>query len=127
MRTCTRCGKFAPFHEHKCIGITRKYEPCKGCHNENAKNNYSGSKKWSEHMRLRYGISPKDYDLMVISQEGRCLICEGSIRRLHIDHCHATGVVRGLLCTKCNHTVGWYELLNNDSVLNSKIKEYLNE
>jgi hypothetical protein len=70
-----------------------------------------------------YGTTPRDYRRLYIAQRGRCWICReakgihpddpkarGS-RRLGIDHNHATGHVRGLLCTggdkTCNRIIGW--------------------
>lgn len=55
-----------------------------------------------------YGITDAEYDAMLESQGGRCAICCRSRRgrRLAVDHCHATGAVRGLLCSSCNQTLG---------------------
>lgn len=50
----------------------------------------------------RYGISAEQYDEMVKRQAGRCLICGRMATRLNVDHDHATGAVRGLLCNACN-------------------------
>jgi hypothetical protein len=55
-----------------------------------------------------------EYQALVESQGGLCAICRepetamrgGVIRPLCIDHDHETGVVRGLLCSRCNTAVG---------------------
>src|SRR5690348_16969673 len=48
------------------------------------------------------GVSPADYDRMLEAQGGKCAIagCNRTpkTRRFHVDHDHATGQVRGLLC-----------------------------
>ncbi len=64
------------------------------------------------YLKRRYGISPADYEAMLARQGGVCAICgsraRGSDRRLHVDHCHATGKVRGLLCFSCNSGLGHF-------------------
>ena len=62
-------------------------------------------------LKRNYGITPKDYDAMVETQNNECLICFASgdkerNKRLVVDHCHASGKVRGLLCNKCNLLLG---------------------
>lgn len=57
----------------------------------------------------KYGITPEEYDRMHAEQDGRCAICkrpEIPNRRLSIDHDHATGKVRQLLCGGCNRGLG---------------------
>jgi hypothetical protein len=59
-------------------------------------------------LRLKYGVSEQEYDAMLIAQGGRCKICGGisTGRGLGIDHDHATGKIRGLLCVSCNAALG---------------------
>jgi hypothetical protein len=72
-----------------------------------------------------YGISELEYHEMVVAQAGRCLICGSAFKKTpHIDHDHATGRVRGLLCGRCN--VGIAMLAHNPTVLRSAIR-YLEE
>jgi hypothetical protein len=68
----------------------------------------------------RYGITLDDYQAMLERQGGRCAICgtddpfgkvDNNMRRrkrrvFSVDHCHATGKVRGLLCCRCNLAIG---------------------
>jgi len=61
------------------------------------------------HLRRKYGIGVDDYERMLATQLGGCAICsdpgpeDGS---LHVDHDHASGRVRGLLCVSCNNALG---------------------
>lgn len=48
-------------------------------------------------MRL-YGLS---FDEVVELMQRPCAAC-GSTENLHVDHCHDTGRVRGVLCHNCN-------------------------
>ena len=70
----------------------------------------------------RYGLSLQDYRAMLASQGNACAICKTSARPLCIDHCHATGKVRGLLCSKCNTGLGCYD---DDPDLTQAATEYL--
>lgn len=60
-----------------------------------------------QRMVKRYGIDIDMYKALVDEQKGKCLICSVFCGdKLHIDHCHKTGVVRGLLCGSCNRALG---------------------
>lgn len=66
------------------------------------------------HRKKSYGISAENYAGMLEEQGGVCQICRKTNadgRRLSVDHNHETGVIRGLLCTKCNLGLGYF----NDS------------
>ena len=79
-------------------------------------------------LRRRFGITELDYEKMLREQNGRCAICKTlppSIKtKLHIDHDHKTGVVRGLLCHKCNTGLGMF--MDNAEIMQSAI-DYLDE
>lgn len=84
---------------------------------------------WERNQRLKrkFAITVEDYDKMFEQQKGLCKICgknynNKSQKNFHIDHCHKTGVVRGLLCNKCNQGIG---LLNDNPKLLKKAIDYL--
>lgn len=64
-------------------------------------------------LRRNYGITLDDYNRLAEEQGGKCIICgrvpEGKHNqgRLHVDHDHKTGKVRGLLCSHCNRGLGF--------------------
>ena len=74
-----------------------------------------------------YGITVADFREMWNMQAGRCAIClcrlvdDGS-RHTHVDHDHATGAVRGLLCVDCNVALGRFKD-NPDNI--KRAAEYL--
>ena len=76
----------------------------------------------------KYGITEDDYIEMLEQQDFKCLICgteaDQQNRALAVDHCHETGVVRGLLCQKCNIGIGHF---NDDIQLLAKAIQYLQE
>lgn len=76
-------------------------------------------------IKREYGITKEEYNNMKLSQSNKCMICKFNFEedsKIHIDHCHKTGIVRGLLCSKCNQGIG----LLGDSIENLKSAiEYL--
>lgn len=56
-------------------------------------------------LRSRLGIGLDDYEAMIAAQKNRCATC-GDEGRLEIDHCHASGRIRKLLCGPCNRALG---------------------
>lgn len=61
-------------------------------------------------LKDRYGLTRDEYEAMLEAQDNRCPICERSFDEVkpHIDHCHDTGRVRGVLCGNCNPGLGLF-------------------
>jgi Recombination endonuclease VII len=62
-------------------------------------------------LRRVFGLSSDDYAAMLADQGGGCALCGRTPqpgRSLHVDHHHETGVVRGLLCFRCNAGIGQF-------------------
>ncbi|MCC7389392.1 MAG: endonuclease VII domain-containing protein [Phycisphaerales bacterium] len=65
-----------------------------------------------DRLRAKYRITPEQYEAWAILQDGRCAICRQlppvTPQRtvLVVDHCHTTGKPRGLLCYRCNASLG---------------------
>jgi hypothetical protein len=89
---------------------------------------YQNKEKSKENSRKRklvkvFGISSETYNALFDSQNGLCAICgKSSTKRLAVDHNHTTGKVRGLLCHRCNTSLG---LLDEDLNSIKKMLEYL--
>ncbi len=70
-------------------------------------------------LKRRHGIAFPEYDRIVDAQGPGCAICgreeprievkTGRPYRLSVDHCHRTGELRGLLCSMCNHAIGYLD------------------
>lgn len=58
--------------------------------------------------KLRYGITQQQFDALLLQQNNGCAICGRGFgdKTPHVDHDHATGKVRGLLCKSCNTAIG---------------------
>ena len=94
-------------------------------------------REWKRRNEIRrnYGIEPYEYDRMLAEHAGRCAICrqpprgkanggarDGHPASLHVDHCHDTDAVRGLLCSNCNTMIG---LAGDDPVVLQAAIDYL--
>lgn len=106
-RPCSRCG----------VPISSKHElrraKCNECH---ATEQSARNKKLSEHYYAkkslhRYGLTETELDNLLAIES--CEVCGGKPsektgpgQKLHIDHCHKTGKVRGRLCAPCNRALG---------------------
>lgn len=71
------------------------------------------AREW--HLQRKFKITGDDYDIMLAEQNGVCAVCQkqethtyksGKAKDLAVDHDHATGSVRGLLCFNCNQGIG---------------------
>lgn len=68
--------------------------------------------QWKLFIKRTYGINADDYYSMLESQNYKCAICKSEDNncshrnKMFIDHCHNSGIVRGLLCSKCNMALG---------------------
>jgi Recombination endonuclease VII len=124
---CTKCGEVKPvseFYPHTKIARGYQYW-CMTCHAESraerARIPEDRNSIRRRKLREMYGITMADYDALFESQQGRCAICgvqkdpwepnvglEGRKRFLTVDHCHADGHIRGLLCANCNSGLGHF-------------------
>lgn len=73
-------------------------------------------------LQRKYGITLDDFRAMLADQDGGCKICRRSDGPLHVDHCHTTGKVRGLLCIPCNRALGY---MKDDPDLLRSAADYL--
>ena len=71
----------------------------------------------ANHRKWAYGMAAPEYEQMLTIQGGKCAACgadnsgavnrDGTFRAMFVDHDHATGKIRGLLCGSCNSTLGY--------------------
>ncbi len=121
MKRCTNCGDCKPQHmfgKQKAANSNtwRKRAVCKECRaelrREEIKHETPEQRAHRRSVRLKrtYGITVEQYNILFFKQEGRCLGCKRHqsefALNLSVDHCHASGTVRGLLCSGCNLAIG---------------------
>lgn len=77
----------------------------------------------SYYLKCKYNLTLEQYIQMLQDQNNSCKICyriNPTGYNWHVDHCHTTGKIRGLLCSKCNQGLGLFE--DNIDVLKQAIK-----
>ena len=96
------------------------FEAFREYHNARGRQRYQTPQGRQSHyaasLKHNFGITPSDVGVLFFRQAGRCRGCHATLdmqRRVgagrantHVDHCHGSGAVRGLLCAKCNVTLG---------------------
>jgi hypothetical protein len=78
-------------------------------------------------LKKKYGITHDIYLEMLAAQNGGCAICNRKPaigKHLHVDHCHTTLAVRGLLCHQCNWYLG---TIDADQSVLTNLLNYLNK
>ncbi len=122
MKTCRRClvekpaDRFSPTKKNR-DGL-QSY--CKECNAAYARATNNPERNKRTNLKRLYNLSLEAYEALVIIQDGLCACCgekpplitrKDGVEwdRLHVDHDHNTGRIRGLVCVKCNRlfTEGW--------------------
>ncbi len=70
---------------------------------------YDKNKLRNSQLKHTYGITLREYNIILKQQNNRCIIC-GKLNKktLHVDHNHKTKKIRGLLCFRCNYGLGYF-------------------
>lgn len=113
-KKCSMCLVEKPFSAfYKQVGRENNItSQCRGCRKNTAtkwRNTPSGRLRTrSAYLKRTYGVDLVTVTQMTREQENLCLICKVSFNESepHVDHCHKTGVVRGILCERCNLAIG---------------------
>ena len=134
-KKCSRCHEAKDRSEFYTRVDGSLRGPCKSCWLSDlrspVKRAMNARSKRLSNLKANYGMTELEYAQLLIEQAGRCAICglregtanhRGTVFSLSIDHDHQTGMVRGLLCNRCNRAIG---LLGDDVALLRRAIEYL--
>ncbi|GAA1884765.1 endonuclease VII domain-containing protein [Streptomyces durmitorensis] len=97
-KRCRGCGEVKPHGEwHRNAtasdGLSTRCKACRAVQGRKG------------HLKRQYGMTEAEREEMIASQMGICVICLKA-PAAHVDHCHDTGRVRGVLCFNCNSAIG---------------------
>ena len=116
VKKCGTCKTTKPISEFakNPTGVHGVRGTCKECRPKDTPLTIRG-----RNVRYRYGIELDDFVAMYEDQGGKCAICfievdlyapeERKANVAHVDHCHATGKIRALLCHQCNVGIGAFK------------------
>ena len=120
-RTCQKCFEYKPWSEYSeknASGRKPGKQPrCKKCAAEDTRAWVLKNKDTARERYLQntYKISENEYNAMLLRQNNRCLLCTKEFDNTRwgadspvVDHCHARGDVRGILCNECNRGLGYF-------------------
>lgn len=114
-KTCSQCNIEKPLTDFNKAskGRFKVRADCRACQKAAESLYYSTEvgklARFKQWLKTRYGLSIEEYEKLVAKHDGNCAICNNpptSYFKLYIDHDHATGKVRGLLCSQCNSLLG---------------------
>ncbi|MDT0437482.1 MULTISPECIES: endonuclease VII domain-containing protein [Streptomyces] len=100
-KLCRLCGEVKPHGEwHRNAtasdGLSTRCKACRAVQGRQG------------HLMRQYGITEAERDALIEAQVGVCCICLKAPPE-HVDHCHKTGRVRGVLCFSCNAALGQFK------------------
>jgi len=134
MANCTQCGDeyqvsaFGP--KIRYVGLYQKCRKKKhtAVHIEHHRDQYLQKHRFY-HKKRTYGLSAGEFEQLYTAQNGQCAICGAvfpplseRMKRIAVDHNHATGAVRALLCIQCNTAVG---MVMENVEIAERLVEYL--
>jgi Recombination endonuclease VII len=121
LKICSKCNKSKSVVDfYRASNMKSGYRnSCKECdkqYNKKWQNKSTSKETWRkasnryDHRVARrkrlYGLSDEAYQALLVKQNNRCGICQQRLKIACVDHDHATGKVRGLLCSRCNRSIG---------------------
>jgi Recombination endonuclease VII len=127
MKRCPKCQETKPLTEFYSDGKSTYCKPCTKADvlrwvRENPEQFRRTQRK--SILKRRFGLTEDQLALLLEKQGGVCPICGDPIsdQNLNVDHDHSAGHVRGILCARCNRTIG---LLRDDPALLRRAAAYL--
>jgi len=111
---CLRGHEFT--HDNTFVVKATGHRQCRTCIRLRPADKVRSQRDRRTKLKRKYGMTESDLQALLSAQDGRCAICRVTLNLLkqqsgetaHIDHDHATGKVRGVLCMRCNTALGYF-------------------
>lgn len=112
LKRCPKCG-----HEKPVSGFVKNRSAkdgvgdyCRPCHvavvRANVRKNHGSGRDFQ--LKRRYGVDSTTAAWLILQQGGVCAVCRER-KPVHLDHCHDSREVRGILCFNCNRALGYFD------------------
>lgn len=130
-KECSKCKTVKPASAfyRKLINNDGLHSQCRSCvfavsheYYRTIEPHRAGRWKSASQLKNRYGITLDEYEWLASAQDNKCLICGDKDVLLHVDHCHNSGRIRGLLCRHCNIALG---LLRENKAAATEMVRYI--
>lgn len=124
-KCCIRCQEWKPLDQFyrrpgrpsgvsrckKCVKETTDKQAVRAAGRRYRARQLAADPDFDRRLNIRrlYGMSLEEFDGMLKQQGGGCAVCQGpplGKGQFHVDHCHDSNRIRGLLCHKCNVALG---------------------
>lgn len=133
MKKCAKCKelKLLSAFGKRSVESDGLHTRCKVCHNayQRMYNKRPHVQDYisAGNLKRNTGLTVHEFEQLLLEQKGKCAICKKTPRskkfkRLHVDHNHQTGIIRGLLCSACNTALG---LLKENPLVIERALKYL--
>lgn len=110
-RQDARSKEYCKNHGEQRAATTKKYREANKTKNAIATKKYreaNPEKFVAWHLKRKYNLTLEEWEAFRKAQDNRCAIC-GRETKLCVDHDHANGHIRGLLCYSCNFALGGFK------------------
>ena len=146
-KVCRKCGKrksLDEFYKNKSRNTIET--ACKVCrlaymkelgkteHHKNTRKKYKETEAYKISQRKasfkrKYNLSLDQHSKMYVKQNGCCLICKRPVNyeKIHTDHNHISGKIRGLLCRECNLGLGYFFVDEKGTEILSQAVKYIKQ
>jgi Recombination endonuclease VII len=150
LKACRKCGELKESFEFRASldSSDGLLHDCRNCENRhtytrrkermaadpNVKNRVNATAR-RHVLKKKFGLTREQYELMALNCGDACEICgkpetRKRTKELAVDHCHKTGLIRGLLCSRCNLAIGMLDddlsLIGNAIAYLSRFQERMN-